>query len=165
MGSRTRALRRIADIDIRNEIHDLVETAVRSRYTSVTNKCEAGNILAATLLRGWTLVLTVSEHDDIDHYHLSTMAPRGRAVTPVDLDNFERFFDALQRETDSDGEPEDLTPNDAEESSIHHWAWHDDGSPVEPIVPAGFAQFHAHEEALRHGARPFHHHHRKRRQA
>lgn len=88
-------------------------------------------------VKGWSIMLSVYEHDDIEHWHFSAMLyPKGRSSTKDDWNMLGYITATLQ---DLTGYPRDapniepLTPFETTHPNrVHHWVWHSDGSPIDP---------------------------------
>jgi hypothetical protein len=88
---------------------------------------------------GWSFILGTHRHDGIEHWHLSArMQPIGRGSKRLDWGVLGFMVGQIQEQsghpTDSEP-PEPLTPFETTHPNrAHHWAWHSDGSPLDPAT-------------------------------
>lgn len=96
-------------------------------------------VLARTLTSGWSLLLGIFRHHGIEHWHLSAkLDPPGRSSSN---DDWTTLGWIIARVTESSGTPQrldDIQPLTPFESThpnaVHHWAWHADGSSLDPVA-------------------------------
>ena len=93
------------------------------------------------LIKGWSILLSLTEHDGVDHWHFSAqLYPHGRSSTKADWKMLGYITAGVQTVTGCplDGpDVEPLTPFETTDPNrVHHWAWHGDGSPIDPHAKA-----------------------------
>ena len=90
---------------------------------------------------GWSLMLGIFRHDDVGHWHLSAMLwPKNRSSAMDDWHMLGRLLQCVVGHSDyPDDAPEiePLTPfKSTPPSAVHRWAWHADGSRLDPAAEA-----------------------------
>lgn len=84
---------------------------------------------------GWSFLLSIDRHSAVDCCHFSAqLQPVGRGSTTEDWSALGFFLAEITALTGYAGRPPDpLTPiATTNPNSVLHWAWHSDGSPIDP---------------------------------
>ena len=119
-------------------LQKLVTEASSHKFKSNKGCADVG-VPIRHVIKGWSVILSVYEHDGKDHWHFSAqLYPRGRGSTKSDWSMLGYMTAVAQ---DLTGYPRDappiepLTPLDTTHPNrVHHWAWHSDGSPIDPGI-------------------------------
>lgn len=121
-------------------VEDMVQNA-RKRICEVEDCLARGigtDAVVSREIEGWGVALSISRHDDIEHWHLSAvLVPRGRSSTEADWETLGRLsFSIVQASGCADVQEildGILTPLETTHpNAVHHWAWHPDSSPLDP---------------------------------
>lgn len=86
---------------------------------------------------GWSFLLDTHKHDGTEHWHFSArMQPIGRGSKRLDWAVLGLVVAEVQERSGHPTHldpPESLTPFETTHPNrAHHWAWHGDGSPLDP---------------------------------
>jgi hypothetical protein len=96
-------------------------------------------MLGRVMAGAWSLMLGIHRHDGIEHWHFSAMLfPKGRSSTEQDWEDLGYLIAGVVGRSGYPTNGPDVHPltpfETTNPNSVHHWAWHTDGTPLDPAA-------------------------------